>query len=313
MSEFQHQTVLCQEAIEQLNIRPDGIYVDATTGGAGHAFEIASRLSSSGTLIGIDQDQSAIDAARERLAGMNARIELIRQNFSYLTEIIERIHITGIDGILFDLGVSSPQLDQEERGFSYKHDAPLDMRMDRTQPFSAFHLVNATPKDELAKILWIYGEERWAKRIAQFIDDARHEKTITTTGELVEIIKEAIPASARREGPHPAKRSFQAIRIAVNRELEVLESALKQAIELLNPQGRLVAISFHSLEDRLVKSCFAEAAKGCECPKDIPICICNRKPKLKIITKKPILPNVEELKRNPRARSSKLRTAEKLV
>ncbi len=313
MAEFQHQTVLCREAIEQLNLRPDGIYVDATVGGAGHALAIASRLNGAGRLIGIDQDQSAIDAARERLAGMAAQIDLIRQNFASLTDVLKGLQLTGIDGILFDLGVSSPQLDREERGFSYNHDAPLDMRMDRTQPFSAFHLVNATPREELAQILWNYGEERWSKRIAQFIDQARHEGTIETTGQLVEIIKKAIPAAARRNGPHPAKRSFQALRIAVNRELEVLESALKQAIQVLNPQGRLVVISFHSLEDRLVKSCFAEAAKGCTCPKDIPVCICNRHPKLKIITRKPLLPSPQELEMNPRARSSKLRTAEKLV
>lgn len=313
MPEFRHETVLRKEAIEYLKIEPNGIYVDATLGGAGHSLAIADQLSEKGMLIGIDQDQIAIEAAKERLVGVKPKVELIRRNFSLLASILEQLQIPKVNGVLFDLGVSSPQLDQEERGFSYNQDAPLDMRMDQTQPFSAKHLINTASVEELTKILWNYGEERWSKRIAQFIEEARREKPLETTGELADVIKAAIPAAARRNGPHPAKRSFQAIRIAVNRELEVLETAMGQAVEVLQPGGRLVVISFHSLEDRIVKTSFAQAAKGCECPKSTPICVCNRKPSIKIITKKPVLPSPEELRNNPRARSSKLRSAEKLV
>lgn len=313
MTEFKHQPVLVNEAIDYLNIKPAGVYVDATLGGAGHAFQIASRLNEEGLLIGIDQDHTAIQAGKEKLSNVSPTVKLIRSNFTALPEILASLRVKEIDGILFDLGVSSPQLDEEERGFSYKQDAPLDMRMDRSRPFSAAHLVNTASVDELTKIIGEYGEERWAKRIANFIDGYRREKEIKTTGELAEIIKAAIPASARRTGPHPARRTFQALRIAVNNELDALEKALEEAIPLLKPEGRIVVISFHSLEDRIVKNIFAKEAKGCRCPKELPICQCNNQPRLKILTKKPVVPNPDEISQNPRARSSKLRSAEKLV
>lgn len=313
MTEFKHQTVLLNEAVEHLKIDPAGIYVDATVGGAGHSVEIARRLNENGLLVGIDQDQIAIEAAQERLRGFKPSIKLFRRNFSSMTDILSELGIYKVNGILFDLGVSSPQLDEEERGFSYKSSAPLDMRMDRSQPFSAAHLVNTADVAQLAAIFWKYGEERWSKRIASFIETYRREKPIETTGELAEIIKNAIPAAARRHGPHPARRVFQALRIAVNNELDVLEDALHQAVHLLKPRGRVVVISFHSLEDRIVKTIFNEKSRGCICPKDLPICQCGIQPELKVITKKPVLPTVAELQENPRARSSKLRSAEKLV
>jgi 16S rRNA (cytosine1402-N4)-methyltransferase len=313
MVEFKHQTVLLNEAVEYLNINPSGIYVDATLGGAGHSAKIAGRLNEAGLLIGIDQDQTAINAAQERLRDAKAPIKLFRRNFSCMTDILLEIGISKVDGILFDLGVSSPQLDEDERGFSYKSSAPLDMRMDQSQPFSAAHLVNTADAAQLAVIFWKYGEERWSKRIAGFIESYRREKPIETTGELADIIKDAIPAAARRHGPHPARRVFQALRIAVNDELNVLENALKQAVDLLKPGGRVVVISFHSLEDRIVKTIFTEKSQGCVCPKNFPICQCGIKPELKILTKKPVLPTIAEIEENPRARSSKLRSAEKLV
>lgn len=313
MPEFIHQSVLPQEVIQYLDIKPTGIYVDATIGGAGHALKIANQLNEDGVIIGIDQDQTAIDVARERLHYVKPRVELIRKNFRHITEILQELNITGIDGILFDLGVSSPQLDEEERGFSYMANAPLDMRMDQSQPLSAAHLVNTATVNELTKILWDYGEERWSKRIALFIDKHRKDKYIETTGELAEIIKQAIPAAARRTGPHPARRSFQALRIAVNRELEVLQEVLDKSLAVLKPGGRIVVISFHSLEDRIVKTTFVKWSKGCQCPKEVLICCCGQLPKVQIITKKPVLPTKEEIEQNPRARSSKLRTAEKLV
>jgi 16S rRNA (cytosine1402-N4)-methyltransferase len=310
MMEFRHQTVLLDEAVESLNIKPDGVYVDATLGGAGHSIKIADSMDSTGLLIGIDQDQTSISTAQERLKEVKPRVELFRRNFSDLAMILAEVGVETIDGILFDLGVSSPQLDEEERGFSYKGDAPLDMRMDRSQPFSAAHLVNTAPVIQLTKILWDYGEERWSKRIALFIDNARREKPIETTGELTEIIKNAIPAAARRSGPHPARRTFQALRIAVNHELEVLEKTLDQAIGRLKPGGRIAVISFHSLEDRIVKTAFINGSKGCCCPRDFPVCQCGQIARLTIITKKPIVPTREELSRNSRARSAKLRVAE---
>jgi 16S rRNA (cytosine1402-N4)-methyltransferase len=310
MMEFRHQTVLLDEAVESLNIQPDGIYVDATVGGAGHSLKIAALLRESGLLIGIDQDLTSINIARERLKEARPRVELFHRNFVDLPKIMAELGVAALDGILFDLGVSSPQLDEEERGFSYKGDAPLDMRMDRSQPFSAAHLVNTTPVEQLAKILLEYGEERWSKRIALFIDNYRRDKAIRTTGELTEIIKKAIPAAARRNGPHPARRTFQALRIAVNHELEVLEKTLDQAIQLLKPGGRIAVISFHSLEDRIVKTAFVNGAKGCCCPRDFPVCRCGRTSRLSIITKKPIVPSREELARNSRSRSAKLRVAE---
>jgi 16S rRNA (cytosine1402-N4)-methyltransferase len=312
MPEFQHQPVLLQTAIAYLNVKPAGVYVDATLGGAGHSLKIAESLNENGLIIGIDQDQAAIEAARNRLQNVKPRVELVHRNFLYLKEIVAGFNQPFIDGILFDLGVSSPQLDLEERGFSYKQDAPLDMRMDQAQPFSAHHLVNSAPVDELARILREYGEERFSQRIAHFIDKYRRDHEINTTGELADIIKQAIPAATRRSGPHPARRSFQALRIAVNHELEYLQDALNQAIDLLGPEGRMVVISYHSLEDRLVKTTMAEWAKGCQCPRSFPVCICNRKPKLKILSAKPRVSGEEELTDNPRARSAKLRAAEKL-
>lgn len=313
MHEFKHQSVLLKEAVHYLDIKPAGVYLDATIGGGGHALQIASRMNHQGLLIGIDQDQAAIHASQERLANVNPAVKLFRSNFEAIPDILKDLGINAIDGALFDLGVSSFQLDEIERGFSYKSDAPLDMRMDRSRPFSAFHLVNSASVDELTRIIGEYGEERWAKRIALFIDRQRREKEIKTTGELAEIIKNAIPAAARRTGPHPARRTFQALRIAVNNELEVLEKALEETIPLLGQGGRLVVISFHSLEDRIVKNVFAKEAKGCHCPKELPVCQCNRRPRLKILTRKPVIPTEDEINLNPRARSSKLRSAEKLV
>ncbi|HYH05054.1 MAG TPA: 16S rRNA (cytosine(1402)-N(4))-methyltransferase RsmH [Bacillota bacterium] len=313
MPEFRHQTVLREEAVQALNIRPGGIYVDATLGGSGHALKIANAMDETGLLIGIDQDQLAIATARERLDTVKPRVELFRRNFMELQWILNELRIEQIDGILFDLGVSSPQLDEEERGFSYKNDAPLDMRMDQSQAFSAAHLVNTASVEELARIIWNYGEERWSKRIAQFIERQRRDKPIETTGELTEIIKQAIPAAARKNGPHPARRTFQALRIAVNHELEVLEKTLEQVVQLLKPEGRVAVISFHSLEDRIVKNTFARWSKGCVCPRDFPVCQCGKTPLLEIITRKPLVPSKEELLENPRARSAKLRVAERRV
>ncbi len=313
MSDFVHQSVLPEEVIHYLDIKPAGIYVDATVGGAGHALRIAEKLSENGIIIGIDQDQMAILTAKERLQHVKPKVCLIRRNFAYINEILAEQAIKAIDGILLDLGVSSPQLDLDERGFSYQADAPLDMRMDQSEPFSAADLVNTASVRELSQILWEYGEERWSKRIAEFIEKYRRVKRIETTSELVEIIKQAVPAAARRNGPHPARRTFQAIRIAVNRELDVLQQALEQSLTILKPGGRIVVISFHSLEDRIVKSTFAKWAKGCICPKEILVCQCGQVPKVQIITKKPILPSQQEIDLNPRARSSKLRCAEKLV
>lgn len=313
MSEFHHRSVLLNESVSYLKVNPSGIYVDATVGGAGHSEKIASLLNPAGLLIGIDQDQKAINAAYKRLGLLNPNFKLFHRNFTYLKEILIEIGIKEVDGILFDLGVSSPQLDEEERGFSYRNDAPLDMRMDQSQPFSAAHLVNTASREELSEIFWKYGEERWSKRIASFIEDFRAKKVIETTGELATLIKNAIPAGARQYAPHPARRVFQALRIAVNNELEVLANALEQAISVLKPGGRVVVISFHSLEDRLVKSTFNEKARGCICPKELPVCQCGMKPQLRIITKKVVFPLETEVKENPRSRSSRLRAAEKLV
>lgn len=312
MPEFQHQPVLLKETLLFLDIKPTGVYIDATLGGAGHALKIAEFLNENGLVIGIDQDQTAIETARVRLQDVKPRVELIRRNFIHLKGILADLNQPFIDGILFDLGVSSPQLDWEERGFSYKSDAPLDMRMDQTQAFSAYHLVNSAPVDELARILREYGEERFSQRIAHFIVNYRRDREIKTTGELAAIIKEAIPAAARRSGPHPARRGFQALRIAVNHELEYLKDALSQAITLLKPEGRLVVISYHSLEDRLVKSTIVEGAKGCRCPRSFPVCICNQKPKLRMLTAKAVVPTTVEVESNPRSRSAKLRAAAKL-
>ncbi|MCL6589430.1 MAG: 16S rRNA (cytosine(1402)-N(4))-methyltransferase RsmH [Firmicutes bacterium] len=309
---YEHRPVLLAETIHYLKIKPTGVYIDATIGGGGHAAGIAGRLSPSGFLIGIDQDQNAIAAARERLKEAAPKVALVHRNFVHLAEIFKELSLPAVDGILFDLGVSSPQLDLEERGFSYIKDAPLDMRMDQTQPFSAAQLVNTAPVEELAKILWEYGEERFGKRIAAFIGQYRRDREIKTTRELAGIIQRAIPAASRHSGSHPAKRSFQAIRIAVNHELEFLRDGLEQAFSLLKAGGRLVVISFHSLEDRIVKERFTDWSQGCKCPRNLPVCICHQKPRATLVTKKAVLPSPEEVASNPRAHSAKLRAIEKL-
>jgi 16S rRNA (cytosine1402-N4)-methyltransferase len=309
---FHHVSVFATEAVEALKPEPDHIYVDCTLGGAGHSGRILQASSPTGRLIAIDQDLTAIENAKKVLAPYEGRFAIVHSNFRRLEEIVREQGLSGVDGVLFDLGVSSPQLDEGERGFSYQQDAPLDMRMDKTQPFTAFDLVNTYSQEELAKILFEYAEEKWSKRIAEFIVRERSKRPIETTGQLVDIIKAAIPAAARREGPHPAKRTFQAIRIAVNDELNVFAEAIQQAIRVLNPGGRVVVITFHSLEDRIAKQALQEAAKGCICPPQLPVCKCNNEPKVKLITRKPILPSEEELAQNPRARSAKLRIAEKL-
>ena len=311
MSEFYHVSVLLEECIDGLNIRPDGIYVDGTLGGAGHSSRIAAKLTT-GTLIGIDRDPVALKAAEERLAPFGDRVKLVHSNFCEMDSALESLGIPGVDGILMDLGVSSPQLDDGQRGFSYMADAPLDMRMNGEDPLDARQVVNQWPYEELKRILYDYGEERFAPRIAAAICKRREEKEIETTLELVDIIRGAMPASALREKQHPAKRSFQAIRIAVNDELGSVERVMKKAIPLLNPGGRLAVITFHSLEDRIVKNAMTEAAKGCTCPREFPVCVCGKKPQVKLITRKPIVSGPEELERNPRARSAKLRICEKL-
>ncbi|TCP70435.1 16S rRNA (cytosine(1402)-N(4))-methyltransferase RsmH [Baia soyae] len=309
---FNHITVLRDEAVDGLKIKPDGVYVDCTLGGAGHSRLIASQLNQDGVLIGLDQDTKALSAAKERLDGMVCQVHLVKTNFRHIAQVVRELGFTGVDGILFDLGVSSPQLDESERGFSYHVEAPLDMRMDREQDRTAFEVVNQYDEAEIARILYIYGEEKFSRRIARRIVEYRTNKPIETTTELAEIIKEAIPAATRRSGPHPARRSFQAIRIAVNEELTVFEEALEQVMEILAPGGRVSVITFHSLEDRICKQFYLEQAKGCICPPNFPICTCHQKPKLKIITRKPTAPSVEELERNARARSAKLRVAEKI-
>ena len=311
MSEFYHVSVLLDECIHALNIKPDGIYVDGTLGGAGHASQIAARLTT-GRLIGIDRDTKALKAASERLAPYTDRVTLVHSNFSQLDEVLENLGIEGVDGILLDLGVSSPQLDEAERGFSYMADAPLDMRMNSEDSLTAHEVVNTWPREELRRILYEYGEERYAPQIAAAIDRRRAEKPIETTLELVDVIRSAMPPAALREKQHPAKRSFQAIRIAVNDELGAVGRVLEVAVPKLNRGGRLAIITFHSLEDRLVKNGMAANAKGCTCPPNFPVCICGNKPKVKLISKKPIVSGSEELDRNPRARSAKLRVCEKL-
>lgn len=309
---FQHETVLKREAVEGLNVRPDGVYVDCTLGGAGHTRLIAEHLGTFGTVIGIDQDDTALQAAHERLRDVECRVHLVKSNFRRLKEVLASLGFGQVDGVLFDLGVSSPQLDEGERGFSYHRDAPLDMRMDPEAPLTAREVVNTWPEAELARILSQYGEERFARRIAQMIVKRRTVTPIETTGQLAELIKEAIPAPARRTGPHPARRSFQAIRIAVNDELNAFQSALEQAIDSLNPGGRVAVITFHSLEDRICKRTFQEKEMRCVCPPEFPVCVCGLQPVLRVITKKPVRPSEEEIRENPRARSAKLRIAEKL-
>jgi len=306
-----HKPVLLTECLEALAIRPDGIYIDGTLGRGGHAAEIARRLTT-GRLIGIDQDETAIREAGEILAPFGDRVQLVHGNFRDFGDILDSLHIEQVDGMLFDLGVSSPQLDEGERGFSYMESAPLDMRMDRSAALSAWDVVNTWPEAKLRKILYGYGEERYAPRIAKAICAARGEAPVETTGQLVEIIKSAMPGSALREKQHPAKRTFQAIRIAVNDELGAVADMLDTAIGRLAPSGRLAVISFHSLEDRLVKVAIAKGEKGCTCPRDFPICVCGFVPTLKAVNRKIITPTEEEIKNNPRARSAKLRVAQRI-
>ena len=311
MSEFHHVSVLLWECIEGLNIKPDGIYVDGTLGGAGHSSQIAARLTT-GRLIGIDRDPVALEAAGKRLAPYADRVTLVHSNFCEIAQVLADLNIEGVDGILLDLGVSSPQLDEVSRGFSYMGDAPLDMRMNAEDSLSAYDVVNTWPYEELRRILYEYGEERYAPQIASAICRRRETAPIQTTLELVDIIRSAMPPAALREKQHPAKRSFQAIRIAVNDELGSVEKVMEDAIPCLNPGGRLAIITFHSLEDRIVKNGMAAASKGCTCPPNFPVCVCGKKPKVKLISKKPIVSGQEELDMNPRARSAKLRVCEKL-
>ena len=311
MSEFYHISVLLEECLEGLAIKPDGIYLDGTLGGAGHSSQIAKRLTT-GRLIGIDRDPVALEAAGQRLAPYRDRVTLVHSNFCEMAQAVKDLDLDGIDGILLDLGVSSPQLDDAQRGFSYMADAPLDMRMNAQDSLTAYTMVNTWSQDELKRILFDYGEERYASRIAAAICRRREERPISTTLELADIIRSAMPPQALREKQHPAKRSFQAIRIAVNDELGSVEKAMREAIPLLNPGGRLAVITFHSLEDRIVKNAMADAAKGCTCPPSFPVCVCGKKPQVKLISRKPITASEEELEANPRSRSAKLRICEKL-
>ena len=301
--------MLLNECIDNLNITPDGIYVDGTMGGGGHSLEIAKRLTT-GRLICIDQDPNAHEAAGKRLAEYKDRITFVRDNFGNIANILDSLGIEKIDGMLLDIGVSSHQLDEAERGFSYQQDAPLDMRMNPDRPFSAYDVVNGYDEDELDRVIFTYGEERWARRIAQFIVKEREAKPIETTGELVDIIKKAVPKGARKDGPHPAKRTFQAIRIEGNGELEVLQRAIDDVAARLAVGGRLCIITFHSLEDRIVKEAFRKQENPCICPPQFPVCVCGKKPLGRVITRKPILPSKEELEENPRSRSAKLRVLE---
>lgn len=309
---FSHYSVLLNESVDGLVIKPDGVYVDCTLGGGGHSEAIASKLSERGRLIAIDQDSAAISASKRRLEPYADRIEFVRDNFCNVGDVLARLGVDSIDGAVIDLGVSSYQLDTPERGFSYMHDAPLDMRMNPDAEFSAYSVVNTYSEDKLKKIIYDYSEERFAPRIASKICAARQLKPIETTYELVDIVKSAIPAKAREEGPHPAKRTFQAIRIEVNSELSIIEPTLNSLIGALGTGGRLSVITFHSLEDRIVKQTFKDASRGCTCPPGFPVCVCGNKPRVKVITGKPILPSETELDENPRSRSAKLRIAEKV-
>lgn len=309
---FKHTTVLLDEAVEGLTVKPDGVYVDCTLGGAGHSSLILSKLGENGKLIAFDQDETAIVNAKEKLSAYGERLTIVKSNFLHLKEELARLEIEKVDGVLYDLGVSSPQLDTPERGFSYHHDAPLDMRMDNESHISAYDVINHWSYEDLVRIFFRYGEEKFSKQIARKIEARREIKPIETTFELVELIKDGIPAPARRKGGHPAKRIFQAVRIAVNDELAVFEKSLQQAIELLNPEGRISVITFHSLEDRICKAAFKKASETPNLPPGLPIIPDEYKPVLKLITRKPIIPTEEELEHNNRARSAKLRIAEKL-
>ncbi|MGF9698799.1 MULTISPECIES: 16S rRNA (cytosine(1402)-N(4))-methyltransferase RsmH [Paenibacillus] len=315
---FHHITVLKEEATEGLNIKQDGIYVDCTLGGGGHSSVIASKLGPGGRLIALDQDDWALDNAREKLASYGDRVTLVKTNFRDLEQVLKELNVPmkdgvpQVDGILYDLGVSSPQFDEGERGFSYNHDAPLDMRMDQDAFLTAKEIVNEWPEEEIARILYRYGEEKFSRRIARVIVEKRSQSVIETTGELVELIKEGIPAAARRTGGHPAKRSFQALRIAVNDELGAFEEGLHQAVRCLAPGGRVSVITFHSLEDRICKQIFSSYLEKCTCPPDFPLCVCGGKGILRLVNRKPLIPTETELAENSRARSAKLRVAEKL-
>ena len=309
--EFRHETVLLKESVEGILGDPDGIYVDCTMGGGGHSAAIADRLGSSGCLVGIDQDPAAVQAGRLRLAGAKPTVHVVRGNFREIGAVLDQLGIGQVDGILFDLGVSSHQIDLPQRGFSYMNDGPLDMRMNPEQSLTAQEIVNTYPEKELARVIFEYGEERWARRIAKFIVEARRNRPLTRTFELVELIAAAIPAAARRQGPHPAKRTFQAIRIEVNGELSILPAALRTAIDRLKPGGKIGVISFHSLEDRIVKNTFAALLGHCVCPPRAPVCMCNPRATLRL-PGKPIAPSAAEVEANPRSRSAKLRIAEKV-
>lgn len=310
--EFLHIPVLFKETIDYLNIRPGGIYVDCTLGGAGHSSEIAKRMQPDGVLIGIDQDQNALNAAKQKLAEYKDSVIIVKDNFRNIKNIVHNAGFDKVDGILMDIGVSSHQIDEEERGFSYMHDGLLDMRMDVSRGVTAGDLLNNASQQELKRIIRDYGEEKWADRVAKFICDERQKYKIETTFQLVDIIKMAIPAAARREGGHPAKRTFQALRIAVNDELNVLEAALNDAVELLRDGGRIAVITFHSLEDRIVKSIFNQLERPCTCPPKIPICVCGKEPMVKVLTRKPVTAMEAELEINSRSKSAKLRAAERV-
>ncbi|MCK8817327.1 16S rRNA (cytosine(1402)-N(4))-methyltransferase RsmH [Natroniella sulfidigena] len=309
--DFKHVSVLLNESVEYLKCKSEGIYVDCTLGGAGHSEKIIKNLKAGGKLIGIDQDQAAIEAATKKLAKYDVDFELVRDNYQNLTSILDQLNIDKVDGFLFDLGISSYQLDTPERGFSYKYDAPLDMRMDQRKDTTAADLVNNLSADRLTEIIRKYGEEKWASRIAKFIVKFREEQSITKTNQLVKVIKAAIPAGARRSGPHPARRTFQALRIAVNNELDIIETALNDAVSRLKPKGRICVITFHSLEDRIVKHTFKDLSTKCTCPPNFPVCACDTKQKVKVITKNPVTPSEREIEDNFRARSAKLRVAER--
>lgn len=311
--EFRHKSVLLEESIESLCVKPDGIYVDGTLGGGGHSYEICRRLSEKGRLIGIDQDAAAIEAATRRLGEFKDRVTIVRSNYCNMRQELGKLGITSVDGVILDLGVSSYQLDEANRGFTYREDVPLDMRMDQRQTRTAKDIVNEYSEAELYRVIRDYGEDKFAKNIARHIVNARKEKTLETTGELIHVIKAAVPMKVRAVGGHPAKKTFQAIRIELNRELEVLQNSLEDMIDMLNDGGRICVITFHSLEDRIVKNEFRRCEDPCICPKEFPVCVCGRKPKGKVITKKPIVPSEQELEENKRAKSSKLRVFERKI
>ncbi len=311
--EFKHKSVLLRETIEYLNVRPDGVYVDGTLGGGGHAYEVCKRLSGRGKFIGIDQDEDAIKAATRRLSEFEDKIQIIRNNYCDMRKVLADINVAKVDGIVLDLGVSSYQLDDPTRGFTYRvEDAPLDMRMDKRQKLTAGEIVNTYSEQELYRIIRDYGEDKFAKNIAKHIVLARQEKEIETTGELTEIIKAAIPAKIRMNGGHPSKRTFQAIRIELNRELELLQESLEDMIHLLNPGGRICIITFHSLEDRIVKNIYKKSENPCTCPSDFPVCVCGRKPLGRVVTRKPVVPSEDEIEYNSRSKSAKLRVFERI-